>query len=54
MDSRTSTRMNTMTPMARRWLVVMAVPTLWTAARALPVVDVLSSSAELPAPVIAP
>jgi len=36
------------------FITVMAVPTLWTAARALPVVDVLSSSAELPAPVIAP
>lgn len=36
------------------FITAMAVPTLWTAARALPVVDVLSSSAELPAPVIAP
>jgi len=29
------------------FITVMAVPTLWTAARALPVVDVLSSSAEI-------
>jgi hypothetical protein len=32
----------------------MAVPTLWTAAQALPVVDVPAASRELPAPVIAP
>lgn len=36
------------------FITAMAVPTLWTAAQALPVVDVPASSRELPAPVIAP
>lgn len=39
---------------ASGFITVMAVPTLWTAARALPITDALVSSAELPAPVIAP
>ena len=44
---------------AIRWvagcfIAAMALPAAWSAARALPIADVLASSTELPAPVIAP